>query len=229
MVVLSPMLQNGPYIPFEKPIVAPSSDALNDPLMSVCFNADWLPLVEGSLKVLCRPETYKGTQAEIEAAMASGQNILANTQSGCSSEPNCPNWYLDFGHRFNIDQSRNRWFFNVDMDVCEAITQFFVGHAPETIQVGSLVYGLEIAGYDYASSNFAGGKIVTMVIRAEQIVTGNVFSIFIEDCLGQITQTDTGLIQYVRSDFEAKAVAIVSLAPFTVAFSIAGNALCVET
>lgn len=95
MAILSPMSQQGPYIPFEKPIATPTSLADDDPLSHICFNSEWLSPVLGALKVLCRPETWEGTDADIRSTIASAHDLLAAYASGCDILPQHLNWYLD--------------------------------------------------------------------------------------------------------------------------------------
>lgn len=80
------MDQQGPFIPFEKPVPVPLVAADADPLVHVCFNASWSPLVVGALKVLCRPETYDGTDLEVNFASRSAHELISGIESGCGSD-----------------------------------------------------------------------------------------------------------------------------------------------
>lgn len=82
----------GSYIPFPDPIDAIVTDSQLPPLNCVRFNAAWQPHVLGAIKALTRPETYRGSSVDIEAAVQGGQDILASLGELCV--PNSPQFYL---------------------------------------------------------------------------------------------------------------------------------------
>lgn len=90
---VEPMRVQGAFIPFTKPVPLPGPLADDEPVMSICFNASWLPAVLGALKSLARPETWQGTPEDIRSSCASVHDLLSSYEDFCISDPPHLNWY----------------------------------------------------------------------------------------------------------------------------------------
>jgi len=85
MSIVSSWKEDGSFIPFPRPIDAITTDPLSSQDFGVCLHADWLPAIEGALRVLCRRETWKGPAADVEAAVQGAKDILSHIGDGCTS------------------------------------------------------------------------------------------------------------------------------------------------
>jgi len=74
--ILKPIDQHGAFIPFKRPINAPTTEVSASPQVSISFNEGWTSAVMSALKVLLRPETYEGTRDEIVAAVKEASNLF---------------------------------------------------------------------------------------------------------------------------------------------------------
>jgi len=80
-----PWTYRGAFIPYFRPTPAILTDPLSAQDAGICFHTDWTPAVIGALKVLCRPETWTGSDDDIKAAMLNAQTLIAAIQDGCTS------------------------------------------------------------------------------------------------------------------------------------------------
>jgi len=80
----SPWPRQGSYIPFPKPIPAVTTDPTGSPDFELCLHIDWQPAVIGALKALTRPESWSGSQADIDAAVHGAYQLLASIVEPCN-------------------------------------------------------------------------------------------------------------------------------------------------
>jgi hypothetical protein len=80
-----PWAYRGAFIPFFRPVPAITDDPLSPADVRLCFSEAWTPAVLGALKVLCRPETWTGTESDIQTAMLNAQLLLQALQDGCEA------------------------------------------------------------------------------------------------------------------------------------------------
>jgi len=78
-----PWSERGSFIPYPRPVVPPTSDIQDAPLVSFCLNEDWAAYVLGCLKVLARPETWNADQAAIDSAVEQAMRIAFLLEDGC--------------------------------------------------------------------------------------------------------------------------------------------------
>jgi hypothetical protein len=83
----TPWHEQGSYIAFPLPIDAITDDPVGSPDWGLCLTAAWQPAVLGALKVLCRPETWVGTDADIKTACHNAYRILQAVQEPCNAAP----------------------------------------------------------------------------------------------------------------------------------------------
>jgi hypothetical protein len=81
---------DNPFAPptgsFPLPVVAPDVDSDEPPLITVCFNAAWLPFIMGALQQLTLQATWQGDADAVLLAQSRAQLLLANfasTTGGC--------------------------------------------------------------------------------------------------------------------------------------------------
>jgi hypothetical protein len=79
-----PWVYRGAFIPFFRPVPAITTDPLSATDTSLCWNDEWSPAILAALKVLCRPESWTGSEADIQTAMFNAQGLLAALTDGCS-------------------------------------------------------------------------------------------------------------------------------------------------
>lgn len=179
------MQRHGPYIPFEKPIPTPISAADDTPLMSICFNQQWLPMVIGALKVLTRPETWVGTDAHIRSTIASAQNILAMYGNGCSPLTRIPNWYpsltLDHGN-FDSDAWFNPDYGNYPDGTPWA--RYDLPVWPDAILNPDVTVTFKARSDD----SLVGGDVEYIRITHESDPAGHAFTLSVIDCLDADTE-----------------------------------------
>lgn len=78
--------ENGPFTPYPRPIPIPVPGSKDAPRVALCVNADWASCVRGVLKVLARPETWQGSDSEVQTALVEAMNILDNWEDDCLSD-----------------------------------------------------------------------------------------------------------------------------------------------
>lgn len=72
-----PFSRVGFFPSFPQPVTPPSTDIKASPQLALCFNEDWLPLIMGAVKVLMRPETYKGDIPTVIDAVANASQLVS--------------------------------------------------------------------------------------------------------------------------------------------------------
>lgn len=72
-----PFSRVGFFPSFPQPVQPPTTDIKASPTLALCFNEEWLPLIMGAVKVLMRPETYKGDIPTIIDAVANASQLVA--------------------------------------------------------------------------------------------------------------------------------------------------------
>lgn len=80
-----PWTDRASFIPYPRPVVPPTSDIQDAPLVSICVNADWLTYIQGCLKALARPETWNADQSSIDVAVENAMRIAFLVADGCGS------------------------------------------------------------------------------------------------------------------------------------------------
>lgn len=81
---------DNPFAPptgsFPLPVVPPDVDSDESPLVTVCFNAAWLPVIMGALQQLTLQATWQGDADAVLLAQSRAQLLLSNfasTTGGC--------------------------------------------------------------------------------------------------------------------------------------------------
>lgn|SRR5574340_61126 len=223
MAILRPMVQQGPYIPFDKPVEVPGTLADELPLMSVCFNDLWAPSVIGALKVLCRPETWAGTEADIKAAIGSAHEIIASLSDGCSGASQGPNWYLDL----NID------YVNYDADAWNNPIYGLYGDGTRWAKYTLVVWGsglggehFTVVGRDALSGDLVGGHFDDVTIINEADPAGQTFVLTTVDCLNNtVVHSDFTPRSYL-GDMKSWEFTTGNITVYILKFLISGDWLC---
>lgn len=84
-VFREPWVARGSQPNYFVPITVPDSDPTDGDQFSLCFNAEWLPIVLGSLKLLTQQETWVGDdQAAIDLAVQRANLLLDQWMEGCT-------------------------------------------------------------------------------------------------------------------------------------------------
>lgn len=221
--MLAPMDQQGPYTPFDKPVPVPGSNADDMPLMSVCFNDLWFPVVLGALKVLCRPETWVGTKSEIEAAISSAHEVIASLSDGCSGSISGPNWYLDLVPDY----------FNYDADAWNSPIFGIYGDgtkwAKYTLVIWGTGYGGEhvtVVGRDLLSGDLVGGHFDDVTIINQADPAGQTYVLTTEDCLGNTVVHSDFTPRSYSGDMRSWDFITGNITVYILKFLISGDWLC---
>jgi hypothetical protein len=74
---------------FQRPVAPPDADPDDGAIMTVCFNAAWLPFILGALQQLTLQATWEGDAATILLAQDRAQLLLAMFGSGGGSCDSC--------------------------------------------------------------------------------------------------------------------------------------------
>lgn len=77
----------GSYLPYPLPNSAIADDPLSGVMWSLCFNANWAPYILGALKVLCRPEIWSGTAADIASVTQNAHTLMGQIREFCGVNP----------------------------------------------------------------------------------------------------------------------------------------------
>ncbi len=220
-MTINPMDLHGPFIPFEKPVPAPTTDATDAPLKSVCFNEEWTPAVIGALKSLTRPETWQGTLADIERVSRSAHEILASDQPGCGANYFDADWYLDYsgGGIYQYD-----FFMEYMEEFNFSYMHFFVGFAEYVPLLGLAKVRIDPKAAD-------GGFPVGIKIRDFQILQTGVQVPFLgtleyKDCLGNTTVETFFNRRPDYQNFTAQYIICSANDRFTFGLVGEGNYLC---
>lgn len=83
MSALPPWAYRGSYIPLPQPIPAILTDPLSAQDAGLCWQDDWTPAIIAALKLLCRPESWTGTDDQVAACMTSANSLIDAIQDGC--------------------------------------------------------------------------------------------------------------------------------------------------
>jgi hypothetical protein len=83
----------GAYVPYTAPLPVPSTEIDAEPMVSLCFNEDWLPYVLGALKQLARYEIWQGSKEDMAYAVGEATQLAQMFQDGCGTATPLPNWY----------------------------------------------------------------------------------------------------------------------------------------
>jgi len=163
-----PIQYRGAYIGFPNPMPTITTDPTATSDWGLCLSDDWRPAVIGALKVLCRPETWVGTEADIEASMLGGQKILQAIVDGCSGSG------VPFSCPFDLSAGPGDWSIHLDATHTpdnEGVWQSGTGFKAETtVQSGtSLIYRVLSVSYTYAAP-----IVVTSVDAFYSFVLGNI-------------------------------------------------------
>lgn len=220
------MQQQGPFIPFEKPIPAPITDVTEAPLRSVCFNADWTPAVVGALKVLTRAETWSGTDDDVKRVSRSAHELLASDQNGCASGGGtpCPNWYAT--HIEADCLSENLQFTQAisTCDGCEGNERCYLF----TTQV-HLVNQLARGGMSFfalSDDTPVGGHICHMFATQTDDTFPQVYNLSYYDCQNVFHVEQFAGSYFFKFDFVAKGFCITAFGAFACVFTIDGDFIC---
>jgi len=97
-----PWVYRGAFIPFPVPVPVPGVDPLSTQDVGLCWADAWTPAILGALKALTRPETWVGSQADIEQAMLGAEILIGRLTDGCGGGTDFP--YLCEGMFEDSDQ-----------------------------------------------------------------------------------------------------------------------------
>jgi len=81
--VIIPWMERASFIPYPHPVVPPSSDIQDAPLVSLCLNEEWMGYVLGCLKTLARPETWDTDSDGINSAVEQAMRLSFLLEDGC--------------------------------------------------------------------------------------------------------------------------------------------------
>lgn len=191
----------------------------------ICYNGVWGPAILGALKSLARPETWEGTEAEINDAVQEATGLLAIT-SEYGFCPQCPNWELGLRLDFCDQMSIDATLYNVGAcDGCQT-PSVFLGVATQPPFGSAGIYVAEVAGFDLGSGALVGGLICEAGFNQVGSLIGNVWTLTWRDCLGNTHIENGAGLNHRKESFEAKDFCMSSLAPFVFTVSIVGNWLC---
>lgn len=220
---MSIMSRQGPYIPFEKPIPVPASLSDAAPLSSICFNSSWKPMVVGALKVLARPETWEGTDAEIRATMASAHDLIATAQSGCGAELSKVSWFPSPNDVLECVDSGTSLFAPLVLPgVFGTMQPLHLGSARETEGFWCSAFNFR----DSLSFALCGGKIEHFFAWCTDATITPIWQLSWKDCLGMVTtDTRTG-ISCSQANFECQELCLSALHAFSFWILLRDPILC---
>lgn len=223
MAILRPMDQQGPYIPFEKPVPVPLVAVDDDPKVYICFNESWLPLVLGALKVLCRPETYLGTDLEINAARASAFELLGRSFTGCPGETPTCNWHLGvvMSHGFYDHNAWDNPKTGVDFGGVPFIQYDLICWSNDVTPPS-----LEIRGLSNDTLSHVGGQFEHLQISSSSDPAGQAFVATITDCLGGVVVHSDFTPRNYFGQFQTVDFVAGNTVVFWLKIEISGNWLC---
>lgn len=218
------MRQQGPYIPFETPVPIPTALSDDAPLSHICFNSEWLPAVIGALKVLCRPETWEGTDEDIRSVIASAHDLIATYSSGCDIAATGPNWYLDLevsnGH-YDHDAWFNPIFYVTSGGIPAAEYILFVWAD------GIFNPDVTISGRAVSDDSYVGGRFDDWFIQNESDPAGQAYVLTTLDCLGNLVVNTDFTPRHYSGDFQGGQFVAGNATVYMMHITIQGDYTCV--
>lgn len=223
--MISPMDQQGPFIPFEKGVPVPGTLADDEPFDRICFNSSWRPMVVGALKILCRPETWTGTEAEIKVAMGSAHDLISAYEEGCPAPatPDCLPVSVQYFDGFEGHNNTNghSWFpfFN---NTCGSFQRVHAGNKVMTAGLADLCLRFR----DRVSNNVVGVHIAELKVVVGDNTLTPVWQVAWDDCVfGSSFDSGVGPV-YTKRGFDAKVIAVSGLSNFSYTITIEGPIVC---
>lgn len=223
MTIIAPMDRQGPYIPFEKPIPVPVSLADEEPLSHICFSSEWLPFVIGALKVLARPETWEGTDLEINAVSRSAHDLLAAFYDGCPETVPVCNWHLGvvMSHGFYDANAWNSPKFGVGYDDVPWIQYDLICWSNDPIPPS-----LEVRGLSNDTLAHVGGQFEHCQISSSSDPAGQSYVATITDCLGSVVVHSDFTPRNYFGQFQTVNFVAGNNVVYWLKIEISGNWLC---
>lgn len=159
----------------------PGPDVQADPLMSVCFNAAWMPAVLTALKELTRPEVWIGSDADIKATIIDAHTLMGLVQDGCGAPPEGPNWYLDLtvnGGNYDVDVWNNPIFYVGPGGIPKAEYVAVIWNN------GAITGDITIKGRAVSDNSLVGGRFDNLHLQSATDPAGAAFAMTVDECLG---------------------------------------------
>lgn len=225
MNTFRPRDQQGSWGPqLRTPMPAPLSGVGDSPLVHLCFNSAWLPSVLTSLKLLTRPESWQGSQADVQAAVQGAHDLMGAWEDGCSLAPTLPNWWLDFSIAFG----------KLDLSVWNEPDVIDNGDGTADLVYEAVVFPLGIVppditffGRRLSDDALVGGHFSKVTVENQLDPSGQTYSLTITDCLG-VSSTDSNFTprEYPACDCKSYRFVTGNTTTYTIRLHIRGNWLC---
>lgn len=111
-----------PIPSFRQPVIPPTSDPFDEPLISVCVNEQWVKYILGSLLQLCLESTWDvSTPDEMKLALQRADTLIGLFLTGCPPQPpQPPSKGIEVLEEMSIHVDCNC---NVTVDCCDGTTK----------------------------------------------------------------------------------------------------------
>lgn len=218
-------MHNEPYRPLRDGMPVPSTGIDDDPRVSVCVAKSWVPALTTALKTLTRPEVWIGSIPSIKETCQDAHTLIGRFDEPCVGV-GCPNWYLD-NVNLNCSFLNPLSYLNeVNEPDCSSYSRFYMGFSGIYDALHPDLYIMEVRGYDAETSDFVGGHFHSVHAHITDNTLANVWTITTEPCIGSTLIENAGGSDMYKNNFDAKALCIMSLAPFMVSIVIHGPWTC---
>jgi len=194
----------GFFVPFPRPIPILEIEPDAAPLVKVCINEDWLPIVVGALKVLAMPQTWANSSNEDTANMVLRASLLLDLFDGnCGTIEEDINWFLDFVPGSGNDSDIQEMGAGVGPDD----TTSWAGEINKNIITGNSV--IDVSGHPNDDPDLlVGGLITNILVIGTPIGASFAWTISWVDCLDN-TGVDTGLGNLGVSNVHWKSFSVI--------------------
>lgn len=203
----------------------PSTGIDDDPRVSICVAASWVPAMITALKLLTRPEVWIGDNDARKATCEDAHTLIGRFDEPCAGV-SCPNWYLDNVNLNCTFLNPLSYLTEVVENECDVYSRFYMGFSGVYDALHPDLYVMEVRGYDAVTSDPVGGHFTQVHAHITDNTLANVWTITTEPCIGTTLIENAGGMDMFKSNFDAKAVCIMSLAPFMVGITIDGLWTC---
>jgi hypothetical protein len=213
------------FMPFLLPVPTPETDPQDSADTSISFNSEWAPYVLGALKVLTRPETWKGPdQATIELTIQRVMTWLAVIEDFSAL---CPAFYVGLTQDHCSWDTDNVDFQAIDTGDCPGQEREY--SADCSTGLSGSVAKVGVGMFKVSDDTPCGGLVDELYVHVtDDHAVGNVFTIEGRDCLDNDLFEIVAGNTFTKTDFSCKWLCITGLANFSADFGISGPVLCEE-
>lgn len=156
MSTFEPVQQQGSWgAVLRSPMPVPVGGIDEGDLINFCVSKAWLPAILTGLKLLTRPESWVGTQTQVQDAVSSAHMLMGLWEDGCGAIDVAPNWKLIFSSVVGGPVG-GKWELN-EVPGREGNTREYEGVFPGTGLPGDQSANISVEGRLFVGNNRVGG------------------------------------------------------------------------